>query len=227
MKDKLKKLINAEMAPQDIYNLVATLAANSKCKKRKVGAAIITNNKLVAFGYNMNTVSGPCEENGKTVNTVLHAEQVALNYLRSRTEAITKLINKETKIYVSFEPCLNCRTEIRNAGINKIIIVPEFMKFDKDKLRYELIPPIVLTALAKVLTYGAEKYKPHNWKNCIDTDRWIGAFFRHIQAWRDGEIIDPDSGLPHLDHALTNLAFLVHLDYKINHENYKNFPGNC
>ena len=92
------------------------------------------------------------------------------------------------------------------------MVISEFIKFNKDKLRYELIELETIDGLAKVLTYGAKKYKANNWKNCKDQKVWIGAFFRHFQAWRNGEIIDPESGLPHLYHAITNLSFMIYLD---------------
>jgi len=84
------------------------------------------------------------------------------------------------------------------------------MKFDEDKLRYELIPPEALESLAKVLSYGAKKYAPDSWKNLKNfEDRYTGAILRHFQAWRLGEDIDFETGLHHLEHMLCNVAFLV------------------
>lgn len=83
-------------------------------------------------------------------------------------------------------------------------------KFDTDKLRYDLIPPEALKSLAKVLTYGAGKYGPNNWQNLQDFEtRYTAAAMRHLEAWRGGEKIDPESGLYHLEHLLCNVAFLV------------------
>ena len=87
-----------------------------------------------------------------------------------------------------------------------------FTKHDKDKLRYELIPPEAMKALAEVLTFGADKYSANNWRQCSDTTRYLGALMRHIEAFRMGEITDPESGLPHLSHAMTNLAFMIALE---------------
>ncbi|HED1699294.1 TPA: hypothetical protein SHR06_001688 [Campylobacter jejuni] len=91
-----------------------------------------------------------------------------------------------------------------------------FMKFDDGKLRYDLIPPEVTEQLAKVLTYGANKYKPHNWKKCKDKDRYVAAAYRHLEAWRKGEQIDMESGLSHLAHTLTNIAFLLYFEMEAN-----------
>ena len=87
----------------------------------------------------------------------------------------------------------------------------EFLKYDKGKLQYGLIPPEVLEEMAKVLTYGAEKYGKDNWKLNTDLDRYIDALYRHLAAWRMGEELDQESDLHHLSHAITNIAFLIYL----------------
>tara|TARA_R110002153_G_scaffold249071_1_gene405326 strand:+ start:4492 stop:5250 length:759 start_codon:yes stop_codon:yes gene_type:complete len=69
-------------------------------------------------------------------------------------------------------------------------------------------------ALAKVLTFGASKYKPNNWKECSDTGRYLAAAHRHLNAIITGEDYDPETGLPHLDHMLCNLMFLHVLGLK-------------
>lgn len=86
-----------------------------------------------------------------------------------------------------------------------------FVKYDDHKLRYGLVPPEILEELAKVFTYGANKYKKDNWKLNTDIDRYTDALFRHIEAWRMGEVKDPESGLLHLSHAMTNLGFIIYL----------------
>jgi len=86
-----------------------------------------------------------------------------------------------------------------------------FTKYDHDKLRYELISPSAMKGMARVLTYGANKYVAHNWKKGT-IDRYVGAAYRHMEAWRQGEKIDPESHLPHLEHLITNIMFLIELD---------------
>lgn len=85
-------------------------------------------------------------------------------------------------------------------------------KDDSGKLRMDLITPEMLEALGQVLTFGAKKYAPNNWQNVADAgNRYYGALLRHLTAWRAGEGCDPESGMPHLFHALTCAAFLAHL----------------
>ena len=86
-------------------------------------------------------------------------------------------------------------------------------KFDGDKLQYGLIPPMALKEMVRVLTFGAEKYEPDNWKNVPDSKRrYFDALQRHLWAWKEGEQIDPESGTHHLAHALCCCAFLYEHD---------------
>jgi hypothetical protein len=64
------------------------------------------------------------------------------------------------------------------------------------------------TDLAKVLTFGARKYKPNTWRACTDTGRFLAAAHRHNNSILEGEEVDQDSGLHHRAHVLTNIMFL-------------------
>ena len=87
-------------------------------------------------------------------------------------------------------------------------------KHDNDKLRMDLIPPEVMTALAAVLTMGADKYDDHNWREGINYSRIVAALKRHLTAWEGGEVYDPESGLNHIAHVLCNAAFLITFEYE-------------
>lgn len=60
-------------------------------------------------------------------------------------------------------------------------------KHDADKPRYDLLPPAAIDALVRVLTFGAAKYAPDNWRK-VDGWRWRyhAAALRHIFAWGPG-----------------------------------------
>ena len=81
-------------------------------------------------------------------------------------------------------------------------------KDDAGKLRLELVPAEFIEWIAKVLQHGAEKYGEGNWQQGIDIKRLKGAFLRHYYAFEKGELIDPDSGLPHIDQAAVNALFI-------------------
>lgn len=75
------------------------------------------------------------------------------------------------------------------------------VKFDGEKPRMDLLDPLALEGLAKVLTFGAQKYAAHNWRKGIANTRLIAAMLRHLFAIMRGEDLDPESGLPHIDHV--------------------------
>lgn len=81
-------------------------------------------------------------------------------------------------------------------------------KYDQDKIRLDLIPVSIFTALGAVLSFGAKKYADRNWEQGFKWSRVYGAMLRHLVAWYGGEDRDPESGLSHLDHALCNMTFL-------------------
>jgi hypothetical protein len=88
-------------------------------------------------------------------------------------------------------------------------------KFDGGKPRYGLLPPLAMKATAEVLTFGAEKYEPDNWKYVPESKtRYFDALERHVWAWKMGEQTDPESGMHHLAHALCCLMFLYEHDVK-------------
>lgn len=77
----------------------------------------------------------------------------------------------------------------------------EAMKFDEEKVRMDLLDADAIEGLAKVLTFGAKKYAANNWRKGISNSRLIAALLRHTFAILRGEYIDPESGLPHIDHV--------------------------
>jgi hypothetical protein len=90
-------------------------------------------------------------------------------------------------------------------------------KFDGGKLQYGLIPPLALRETVKVLTFGAEKYEPDNWRRVPDGNRrYFDAAQRHLWAYQEGEMYDLETGVSHLAHALCCIMFMLDLDEEIN-----------
>jgi hypothetical protein len=85
------------------------------------------------------------------------------------------------------------------------------LKERSNKIMLELVLPETIEALGEVLTYGAQKYKPNSWQN-VDSpiDTHYAALFRHLLAWRKGELDDDESGFSHMKHVLTNAMFLLY-----------------
>lgn len=88
-------------------------------------------------------------------------------------------------------------------------------KDDLGKPRWDLVPHEAHAAMVDVLTFGAKKYAAGNWAN-VKGWRWryYRAALGHLYAWWRGERIDPESGLPHLAHALCSVAFLLEQDLR-------------
>ena len=85
----------------------------------------------------------------------------------------------------------------------------EGVKFDQGKPRYDLIPPEIEEAIAKVLTFGGIKYGERNWELGMNWGRPYAALRRHMNAWWGGEDLDPETGMSHLWHAACCIAFLT------------------
>lgn len=87
------------------------------------------------------------------------------------------------------------------------------IKYDENKLRFDLIDPHFHKDVAEVLSFGAAQYGENNWKGLEDArNRYIGAAERHLNAIKRGEIFDEESGLPHAAHLGCNAMFLHYLD---------------
>ena len=87
------------------------------------------------------------------------------------------------------------------------------VKYDNNKLEYGLLPTKALESVVDVLTFGAQKYDRENWKHVPEAlRRYFDAAQRHLWAYKQGEIYDPESGKHHLSHAICNLMFLYEHD---------------
>jgi hypothetical protein len=94
------------------------------------------------------------------------------------------------------------------------------LKDDKNKPMVDLVTPECILAMGDVLTFGAKKYAPNTWQN-VSSDKHYAAMMRHIMKWRKAKIngesaLDPETGLNHIWHAMTNCMFLIHHEEKQN-----------
>lgn len=79
---------------------------------------------------------------------------------------------------------------------------------NEGKLRYDLIHPVAIKGLAKVLTLGAEKYAERNWERGMPWTTVIASLKRHLAKIEQGEDYDPETGQLHADHLQCNAHFL-------------------
>ena len=87
-------------------------------------------------------------------------------------------------------------------------------RYNTGKPMMELIEPGFMEEVAKILTFGAEKYDTNNWKKFDSVKRFqtYGSLMRHLEAHRKGEKTDPESGCSHLCHIVANSMFLWWFD---------------
>lgn len=79
-----------------------------------------------------------------------------------------------------------------------------------NKLPLHLWPETATMLGCLGLLDGMLKYGRSNFRHVdILASLYMDATRRHLAAWFEGEDNDPDSGLPHLAHALASLAILV------------------
>jgi hypothetical protein len=82
-------------------------------------------------------------------------------------------------------------------------------RFNDGKVALDLVPLSALEDCARVFDYGRRKYAAWNWAKGMGWSDPYGCLLRHMAAWFNGENNDPESGLPHLGHAMCNLVMLA------------------
>lgn len=99
-------------------------------------------------------------------------------------------------------------------GFNKDIENPpgKALRANQGKRNLSLLPMDVLEPIVEVLEFGAQKYAAWNFAEG-DGLSWTEvseSLQRHLNAWNQGEDLDPESGKPHLGHIGANLFFLLY-----------------
>lgn len=65
--------------------------------------------------------------------------------------------------------------------------------------------PRAIELVSSISVFGATKYAWEGWRYVDDGfNRYSDAMVRHLTAEAKGEVLDPDSGLPHIGHACWN-----------------------
>lgn len=82
------------------------------------------------------------------------------------------------------------------------------MRFNEGKPQYSLLNLNALEPCVRVLEFGTQKYERDNWLRGMPLTAILDSMMRHISAIQRGEMIDPESGLPHIGHIQCNALFL-------------------
>lgn len=115
--------------------ITQVVASRSTCLRRKVGAAIVKDNRILATGYNgapaglahcidrgcMREKLGIPSGQRHELCRALHAEQNAIIQA-----AVHGIAIQGSVIYVTNQPCVMCSKMIVNAGIKKVIFAGDY-----------------------------------------------------------------------------------------------------
>ena len=99
----------------------------------------------------------------------------------------------------------------------------EGLRFNENKLRYDLLEPSAMEHLVNVFTKGALKYEDNNWLKGMKWSKCVASMKRHIAAFERGEDFDFDpncetcktgtctnhTGIYHMAHAAWNALAIV------------------
>ena len=107
--------------------------------------------------------------------------------------------------------------DVEKISYEPVIVPDQSVKADAGKLKLTLVPTEIIRAIASIRMFGVEKYGTVNGWQKVDKQRYKDAAYRHWLAYIDDEkSVDAESGLPHLWHLATNVAFLCELEGKEN-----------
>lgn len=93
------------------------------------------------------------------------------------------------------------------------------VKLDDGKPRLDLVLGGFRNALwgvGLVGTFGSKKYTDNGWQEVDNAiERYLSAMLRHYLNYKNGEELDPESGLPHLSHLCWNSLAVSELYQRI------------
>lgn len=104
--------------------MAKTWSELSHCERKKVGALIVKNGRIISDGYN-GTPAGfdnCCEnEEGETNWFVLHAEANAiLKVARSTNDC------SDSTLYLTLSPCKDCAKLVLQSGITRVVFIDKY-----------------------------------------------------------------------------------------------------
>lgn len=116
---------NTERLNWDEYFMsIAFLASKrSPCSRLNVGSVIVKNNRIISMGYNGYIPGAPhisrIENNHE--QSIIHSEINAISDCAKRGTSL-----KDSKIYITHYPCINCFRSIAACEIKEIIYLDDY-----------------------------------------------------------------------------------------------------
>lgn len=120
--------MNQEKMDKYFMKVAQLTAELSYAIRKKVGAVLVKDNRIISIGYNgtPKNFSNECEDvmpdgSLKTKPIVVHAEANALFWC-SKTEIITE----GSTLYLTLSPCSTCALGIIQSGIKRVVYLEEY-----------------------------------------------------------------------------------------------------
>ncbi len=116
---------NTERLNWDEYFMSIALLASkrSPCSRLNVGSVIVKNNRIISMGYNGYIPGAPhisrIENNHE--QSIIHSEVNAISDCAKRGTSL-----KDSKIYITHYPCINCFRSIAACEIKEIIYLDDY-----------------------------------------------------------------------------------------------------
>jgi len=108
-----------------------------------------------------------------------------------------------------FEVCNLCCGKSTNEIRDSVPADPKGEAGSK-KCPLHLIPVAAMEETAYVHQLGSNKYGAMNWRATgVSANTYIAAILRHLNAYREGEDLDPESGRSHIAHIAANANILL------------------
>lgn len=138
--------------------IAKAVAARSTCLKRKVGAVIVSEKRIISTGYNGSAPHLPhcldagclLNENGKCIRTI-HAEANAI------ANAETPFDKASSTIYCTDCPCLSCLKLIMAKGITRLVYENSFEDNDREMFIEDIKNMSLTPAKLSMLKYEEGK----------------------------------------------------------------------
>lgn len=104
-------------------DIAKRIAKESKCQRLNVGAVIVKDRNLIAFGFNGTPTGFPntCEIDNVTVPEVIHAEANAILKAARSTES-----TEGATLFCTHSCCVECAKMIIQSGISKFIYATQY-----------------------------------------------------------------------------------------------------
>lgn len=81
-------------------------------------------------------------------------------------------------------------------------------RFNAGKPQWSQLDMKSFEGACQVMMFGEAKYGRDNWRKGHPVRDLCDSLMRHLVAFMDGEDIDSESGLHHMDHAISNAMFI-------------------